>query len=691
MRPAARALLFALPLLSSACGRSDRFLARDAPVVLISVDTLRADHLPAYGYHGVATPNLDALARDSVLFRNAYAHVPLTLPSHASLLTGLLPPQNGVRDNYGYTLPQGVETLAAFLQRARYATGAAVSSAVLSRESGLDRGFDFYDDKVEAGSRAERDGARSAEALLGWLQEHRRQPFFAFLHLFEPHAPYEPPEPYRSRYPLAYDGEIARADEIVGAFVGRLREWGVYERALVIFLSDHGEGLRDHGEREHGVFLYREAIHVPLLMKLPGNRRARETVSAPVELIDVFPTVARIVGAAVPAGRTGVPLTAFLDKTAVPARRIYSETLYPRLRLGWSDLASLVDERYHYIEAPRPELYDIGADPQERKDLSAQLPPPFRALKAELAAMARPFDMPGPSDPEHARKLLSLGYLSAASPLAKVKELADPKDHIGELDASVEFGKLLAQGRDAELIRSCRAFLERNPAVLDVWRMLADALERAGKRAEAIAALKEGLRASAATTLPALRLPAVERLTDLLIRSGQVEEGLALAEPEVFTDPDVLNAVGVAQGRAGRSAQAQKTFQRALRLDPENSAAHFNLGTALLDAGDLSGARDHLEHSVRSDPKSAAAWSSLGLARVGSGDEAGAMECWRRALELDGAQYGALYNLAIAQGRRGEVRAARQALERFVAHAPPALYAKDLAEARRLLRSLGGA
>jgi arylsulfatase A-like enzyme len=251
---------------------------------LISVDTLRADHVPAYGYRGVATPNLDSLARDSVLFSNAYAHVPLTLPSHASLLTGLLPPRNGVRDNYGYTLPPGVETLAGVLQKARYATGAAVSSAVLSRDSGLNRGFDFYDDQVDAAGRAERDGARTVEALLPWVQEQRNRPFFAFLHLFEPHAPYEPPEPYRSRYRSAYDGEIARADEILGTFLDRLRQWGLYERALVIFFSDHGEGLSDHGEREHGVFLYREAIHVPLLLKLPGNRRAGETVAAPVAL-----------------------------------------------------------------------------------------------------------------------------------------------------------------------------------------------------------------------------------------------------------------------------------------------------------------------------------------------------------------------------------------------------------------------
>ena len=714
MRAARGGLLLLALLAPSACGRAGRIVSREAPVVLISVDTLRADHLPAYGYGGVSTPHLDALRKDSVLFQNAYAHVPLTLPSHTCLLTGLLPPQNGVRDNYGYTLPPGIETLADLLKAARYATGAAVSSAVLSRGSGLNRGFDFYDDRLDDGVppaagpvnrdaaavigdhgalvRVSRDGARSAEALLLWLSSvPRGQPFFAFLHLYEPHAPCQPPEPYKSRYPLAYDAEIARADEIVGTFLDRLRRDGMYERALILFLSDHGEGLSDHGEREHGVFLYREAIRVPLLLKLPGNARAGESVSAPVGLTDVLPTVTRVLGLPSPTGRPGVALTDFLGKSPAPVRRIYGETLYPRLRLGWSDLASLVDDRYHYIEAPRPELYDMVADPGEKHDLSGGLPAPFRSMRVELAALDRHYELPGGSDPEYARKLVALGYLSATSPAAQSKDLPDPKDRVKDLDASLQFGRLLAEKRDAELIRACRAFLDKNPGVLDVWRMMADALNRTGKRGEAITALKDGIRASAPTTVPALRLAALERLSYFLILEGRAEEGLALAEPEVFTDTQALNAIGVAQGRAGRSADALKTFQRVLALDPENALAHFNLGTALLDAGDFAAAADHLERSLRADPKSAAAWSSLGFAKMRREDEAGAEECWRRSLELDRAQYAALYNLAIAQGRRGEIRAARQALERFVAEAPPALYARDLAEARRLLKSLGGA
>ncbi|MFY9550584.1 MAG: sulfatase, partial [Thermoanaerobaculia bacterium] len=283
-------LALGLLLAQTGCGRGTS--AAGAPVILISIDTLRADHLPAYGYRKVETPNLDALRRDSVLFENAYSHVPLTLPSHVTIFTGLLPPQSGVRDNLGYALGPAPPTLGSALKAKGYATGGAVSSIVLSHATGVSRGFDFYEDGIEPTkanqtiSRVQRNGAETAALLTNWIRGRGKGPFFAFLHLFEPHSPYEPPEPYRSRYPLLYDGEIARADEIVGGFLQDLKDRGLYDRALIVFLSDHGEGLNDHGEDEHGVLLYREAIHVPLIVKLPGSRRAGETVAAPVALVD---------------------------------------------------------------------------------------------------------------------------------------------------------------------------------------------------------------------------------------------------------------------------------------------------------------------------------------------------------------------------------------------------------------------
>jgi arylsulfatase A-like enzyme/Flp pilus assembly protein TadD len=685
---AAAALAAASLVIGAGCSRREVHAARGTPVIVISVDTLRADRLPAYGYREVATPALDALARDAILFENAYTHVPLTLASHATLFTGRLPFDNGVRDNFGYTLGSGQETVAGFLAERGYATGGAVSAAVLARSTGISRGFAFWDDEVESGARAERDGAAAASSLGRWIQSHRKQPFFAFLHLFEPHAPYEAPEPHRSRWKDAYDAEVARSDEVLGGFLEDLRRWEVYDRALLFFLSDHGEGLGDHGEREHGIFLYREAIRVPLLLKLPRSEHAGKRVIAPVALTDVFPTIVLALGLDSPDKLAGIPLQRFLSGTAPPSRRIYGETFFPRLRLGWSDLACLVDERWHYIEAPRPELYDMKADPGEKQDRAASLSPEFRSLRLELARLPRRFEQPLDSDPEHAKKLASLGYLTARSPAASQAALPDPKDRIGSL-GSVDFQKLLEEKRDQELIEAVRSFVAKNPAALDHWRMLADALERRGDTGRAIAAIEEGLRASSQTAPHSSRNPALEQLVFLLVRAGRPARALEVAAAVSFESPEALNAVGIAYAETGRLDEARASFERALALDAFHPMANLNLGTALMRAGDISGARARLEQAVRGNAASAAAWKTLGNARAQLGDESAAMEAWGRAVALDPAQYDALFNLAIAQGRRGDVRSARRGLERFVATAPPSLHEKDLSQARQILRSLG--
>jgi choline-sulfatase len=295
-----------LLLLGVACSRSNPSPEHpsfpNAPVIVISVDTLRADHLPAYGYKGVETPHIDALRRDGVLFERAYSHVPLTLPSHVSLLTGKLPFEHGVRNNLGFSLAASQLTLPSLLKTRGYATGAAVSAYVLRGASGLAASFDDYDDAVairggESVGAQQRPGRETAAVARTWIQRHQGTPFFYLLHLFEPHTPYAPPEPHRSRWALPYDGEIATADEIVGEFLASLKQQGLYDDALIVFLSDHGEGLGEHGEAEHGIFLYQEAIRVPLIVKLPRGERANTssaasapTVRATVAKTSVSPT-----------------------------------------------------------------------------------------------------------------------------------------------------------------------------------------------------------------------------------------------------------------------------------------------------------------------------------------------------------------------------------------------------------------
>ncbi len=283
--------------------------AAGAPIVLISIDTLRADHLPAYGYRAVATPAIERLRHDGILFEDAWSQCPLTLPSHVSIFTGLLPPSHGVRNNIGYRLDAKAHpTLARLLKGRGYATGSSVSAWVLRRTTGLGDSFDFYDDAIDpppsskAASQAQRPGSETVASALAWAEKVRDRPFFLFVHLYEPHSPYEPPEPFRSRFALPYDAEIAAADAAVGTLLQKLDDWGIYERSLIILLSDHGEGLMDHGEQEHGILLYREALQVPLIVKLPGSARKGERLKRPTALTDVLPTVVELAGGSAPKG-----------------------------------------------------------------------------------------------------------------------------------------------------------------------------------------------------------------------------------------------------------------------------------------------------------------------------------------------------------------------------------------------------
>ncbi|HSS47908.1 MAG TPA: sulfatase, partial [Thermoanaerobaculia bacterium] len=396
---------------------------KGTPVVFISIDTLRADHVPAYGYKGVETPALDAFRREGVLYERAYSTTPLTFPSHSTLLTGVLPAVHGVRDNVGYKLDAAkiksgaLPFLPEILKKAGYATGGAVSAYVLQGKSGISTGFDFYEDGIEFRSGTglgglQRPGSETLKLSQPWLESVKDKPFFFFFHIYEPHTPYAPPEPYASRYPSKYDGEIATADHIVGELIGDLKRLGVYDRALVVLFSDHGEGLGDHGEDEHGVLLYNEAIHVPLMVKLPQGQQAGGTTARPVQLLDIAPTVLSLLGLEVPKPMPGVSLLA----ANVPPRRIYSETYYARLHFGWSELFSLIDAQNHYIDSPDPELYDRTKDPKETTNVLRDERRVYNAMKTELAGFDRNLAPPSAVDEATRKSLAALGYISGGAP-----------------------------------------------------------------------------------------------------------------------------------------------------------------------------------------------------------------------------------------------------------------------------------
>ncbi len=523
------------------CARTERvnIVFRNAPVILISIDTLRADHLPAWGYRGVSTPAIDRLRRDSILFADARAHVPLTLPSHVSILTGELPSRNGVRNNIGFRFDSKKHpTIPQMLRQQRYATGAAVSAYVLRASTGLGAAFDFYDDGIPVRGdipegQLQRRGSETVAIANKWIDDHRGVPFFFFLHLFEPHTPYEP----------TYDDDIAAADRAVGTFLDHLREIGVYDKAIVILLSDHGEGLGDHGEAEHGILLYRETLQVPLLLKLPGRQRAGEVIHKPAQLVDVYATVARLTGVA----HEG---TSLLDLDAHDGRSSYAETLYPRIHLGWSALRSLTSDRWHFVDAPAAELYDLRRDAAEKQNLASSERRTAAAMRVAIAGYGDLDAVPSAIDPEESARLAALGYLRGTS--NATGPLPDPKERIGDLAAMRDAETLAHQGSISESIVKLRGVIARNPNFTDAWSLLGSVQQRAGEYDAAIASYRHAIALS-----PSLASDLALSIADALTHLGRYEEaGKAAAAVET------TNVSGAAMARA-RTALARRDFSGA--------------------------------------------------------------------------------------------------------------------------------
>jgi arylsulfatase A-like enzyme/tetratricopeptide (TPR) repeat protein len=624
--------------------------------VIVSIDTLRADHLPAYGYRSVDTPHLDELRRDAILYARAYSHCPLTLPSHVSLLTGLLPFSHGVRDNVGYRFDaQAHPALPQLLRSRGYATAGAVSAYVLRGTTGLAQAFDRYDDAFGprpgalAGTEVERGGGETAGRLLQWIESVGERPLLAFLHLYEPHSPYQPPEPFRSRYTSAYDGEIAAADAIVGDFLAHLRRSGLYDRAIVVLLSDHGEGLNEHGEEFHGVLLYREALHVPLLLKLPASRGAGARVERPVGLVDVLPTVCALTGVAPPPELPGHPLPLDAASPQSAPAALYAETLYPRVHLGWSDLRSLLDERYHFVDGPDPELFDLSRDPGEKTNVLAAEPGVARAMKRALDGLGGGFVPPQPAGREELERLRSLGYLAGdAGSVPAGEALPDPKAHVRQLSAIKAAFELEAQGRDEEAAAALGALLRAQPRLFDVRQQLGELLLRLDRPGEAATVLREGLRLSPglaptlaaplARTCLALRQLAEAESHARLVLSSLPAEGhellarVALARNDIATaETEARQATGTTTAELNAALILSEIEIR--RSRPESALAmldgvsgrlasehvpplrglSFLRGDALARLGRNAEAAAAFEEEIRRFPRNAPAYARLAI------------------------------------------------------------------------------
>jgi arylsulfatase A-like enzyme/Tfp pilus assembly protein PilF len=559
-------------------------------VVVISIDTLRADRLPAYGYTRGRTPALDGVAREAVLFERAYAHAPQTLPSHASLFTGLLPFDHAVRDNLGFTLAPGAATLATVFKDAGYPTAGFVSSYVLRADTGIAQGFDVYNAEFPAAAsdrspgQVQRPGLQTLAAADAWLRSLTSDRALLFFHIYEPHKPYAPPSQYRD-LPDAYDGEVAFSDEIVGRLLSTLRSLDWYDRATIVITADHGEGLGDHGEEEHGLFLYNEAIHVPLIIKLPSQTGAGTRHAEPVQHIDLLPTLTSLAGLPTPAGLRGRDLSPLLTGTGtITPQGIYSEALYARYHFGWSDLQSLTDERYRFVRAPREELYDRDRDPKEATNIAADRAQVTAAMRSALATLTagRAPDAPALVSDADRERLAALGYVGTQRsdvPDADDK-LPDPKDKAHILRLYRTAVDHLSALRLAEGARDLRTILDEDPDMTDVWSQYATTLTRLGRLPEAYRAWREVVQRKPEEPSGLLGAAAA------LVALERYDEARTYAELAISQAPgpahQALANIALTQGR---EAAALEEAALAERADPSlpmtamvRGLTHYNRG-----------------------------------------------------------------------------------------------------------------
>jgi tetratricopeptide (TPR) repeat protein len=674
-------------------------LPRDAgfSVLLISIDTLRADALGAYGNAAARTPWMDRLAREGVRFEQAHAHNVVTLPSHANMLTGLLPFEHGVRDNSGFRVPPEAKTLAALLQPLGYRSGGFVSAFVLDERFGLGRGFERWDSRVAGGewSRGfhmpERPGPATVAQAMRWLESGTGKTF-AFVHLYEPHAPYEPPREHAEGQAHPYHGEVAAADAALEPLLRPILEQGRSGRTLVVLTSDHGEALGEHGEATHGVFAYEATLRVPLVVYAPALFAPR-VVAEPVRHVDLVPTILDVLGAQLPGGLSGRSLLPLLSGRRQETRPpLYFEALSTSINRRWAPLYGLREGSLKYVELPLPELYDLSADPGERRNLAATRPQELERLAASLKRIRAPDRGVAPvkEDPQTLERLRALGYVAASEPLAPKTSFDvddDPKRLI-ELEAMTNrMLELYRAGRLEEAIALGHEVIARRPD-MDLAHLQLAYLERArGDMRGAIAA------AQRAVELRPADAEASALLAVYLTEAGRAAEAAAFLAPwlERGTDDlDVLNALGVALGASGRAREALDVLERSRRAHPANTQTLVNIGTVLLTTGDLAGARQAFEAALDLDPDVARAHNSLGVIAAREGRMPEALERWKRAVALNPEDYQTLYNLGYQLWKAGRRDEGRPYLEAYLRHAPKALEAVDRQRVERLLQS-GGA
>ncbi len=635
-------------------------------VILITIDTLRADHVGCYGSEAVKTPTLDGLAHDGVVFERAISQVPLTWPSHAVILTGTYPFQNGVQDFTGQPLAPQFRSVAQSFKQAGYATGAVVSAFVLDRSWGLGRGFDFYDDAFSAETFQKKDiglvdrrAGESVDHAIAWLKKTPRRPFFLWLHLYDPHSPYDPPEPYRTEYRShPYDGEIAYADHELGRLMAWLKQNKLYDSSVIMALSDHGESLGEHGEDEHGFFVYNATVHVPMIVKPPaGSGIQAQRRHDPVETAAVAPSLLQL--AAVKNSIQSQFQAPSVFATTSDKGAAYSETFYPFSSFGWNPLHALESERFHYIEAPKPELYDLQSDPGEMANLAAQQPATVAVLKEQLEQrIARnPFHAQNTSagnlSPDAQEKLRALGYFgfrSAISPETLTAGLPDPKDKLQEFNAILKAQDAFRVGDDSRGESLLAGVQEQDPKMYIIPFLLGESALRRQDWEKGAALLQRCLELNPSFD------NAMTGLARALAKLGRPDEANKWLAKALQSNPQNYRAwyqTGLLEAERDSSA-AGYAYEKTVAIQPNFSLGQRELGMLMFKEKNYAAAVPHLEKAIELGLEEAHLHNFLGICYSQTNHRAKAIREHRVAIKLDPNLAEAHLNLGHALQHKGD-------------------------------------
>ncbi len=658
-------------------------------VVVITLDTVRADHLHCYGYDKIKTPVIDGLAKNGVLFEKAVTQAPLTAPSHASIFTGENPNVHRVRDTGGFALKPSSVTLATILQEAGWNTAGFISASVLNRQFGFNQGFATYDDrisetidKVTGQPAAARPANVTIDHAIRWLNNQSGKPFFVWLHLYDAHEPYHPPPQFLAQYPKdPYDAEIAFEDRQLGRFLDVVRQKSPAGKTLILLLSDHGEGLGQHGENGHGIFLYDSTVRIAWIMTGPGvpagvriQQQARE--------IDALPTVLNLLGGTSSSAIQGTSMVPAFSGKTVPTTYSYEETLYPKINMGWSELRGIHTAHWMYVRAPRPELYNLDEDPGELTNVISNHPKEFRELEAQLKKLSllgsdnTETVTTNPMDRQTLTQLQSLGYIGGSSD-SKIElngKGADPKDRIAELHAfETVTGPESADLSVARKIAILRQAIEQDPTNPYLYSTLVEQYRESGRNDLAVqtclAALHHGVKNGVIFSL----------LGDLYLHEGHAKEAIPFFQQGVRMDPLNLERqtnLAIAYRQNGQLADAERIFRYVNGIQP-NAPAYNGLGIIALNRQDFVAARSNFNHALQLDPNNVEAEYNLGTFCAQTHDFPCAQTAFRRFLAKTSGEYKNLapqaeFNLGIACAQTRDIPCVRTALQAFLAKTPAA-------------------